>query len=97
MLRSRPIPEYNFNGLRIFSGITLLLFAWAGPFWIFIPLLFVLIIIFPKYYEGIAIVFMFEVLFLPKNGTISFLLLITLCYFILVESLRGRVRLIPHN
>jgi hypothetical protein len=48
---------------RIVSTIIVLIAISAFPYWIYIPLLFLAIILFPFYWEGIIMAFLIDVLY----------------------------------
>ena len=53
---------------RIIGSVLILIFIFVMPYWIYIPFLFIGIILFPFFWEGIVFVFLIDVVY---GGTVE--------------------------
>ena len=81
---------------RLFGSILVFLSILVLPFWFYVPILFVAIIIFPFYWEGIIFGFLIDVLYGngigPVFSGISLWGLGALVIILVLMPFRGRMR-----
>ena len=73
---------------RIFGSVVVLVSILVLPFWIYIPVLFIAIIIFPFFFEGILFAFLIDILYGSGIETA----LSVLAVLIILLPLRGSLR-----
>lgn len=85
------IREYK----RFICTIALLILAIFAPWWIYAPLLFLALVYFPVFWEGILIAFIAEALYAPigKFFSVHFISIISLIIALAMIPLRERFRI----
>ena len=82
--------------IRIISSIVVLLSILLLPYWIYVPLLVVAIIMFPFFWEGILYGFLIEILYGGSTTALALLsspfAILALVLILILPPIRARIR-----
>ncbi len=76
---------------RILGSIIVLISILVLPYWVYIPVLFVAIIFFPLYWEGILFAFLIDILYGSEIKTALYALIVLIVLLPIRENLRSYV------
>ena len=85
------------NNGRVYTTILIFVLVLVAPYWLYLPLLFAAVLIFPLYFEGIFLGFIIDVLYSghphPSFSIFYPVALVTLLIVLVLIPLKKRMRI----